>query len=132
MRDIEPYWIANLSGSGVTHLCLKDSVGVLGVRPAAAPALWESWRRVADATGLRLWANCETFEAINSGNRNPLVAATFPRLLFQLEAATHIVDKILTWDAPSSSPRTAPFSAPLLRSGRILRQLAMNRGVGNK
>ena len=73
---------------------------MLRVRPADAPALWESWRRVADATGLRLWVNCETFERTKFGNRNPLVAASFPRLLLQLGPATPFVDKILTWEAP--------------------------------
>lgn len=116
MRRVEDFWSRTLKGSGVDTLCPQDSVGVLGVRPEDAPALWSSWARAAEASGVELWANCEAFERRSFGEDMPLVAAPFARYLAQLDAATPAVSKIVTWEAmyflsPSGPPGAAELEA---------------------
>lgn len=99
MPKVEDFWVRTLTGSGVDLLYPQDSVGVLAVSPADAPAVWQSWQRIAQRAGVRLWANCESFERVHYGERDPFVAAPFARLLSQLEAASPHVEKVVTWEA---------------------------------
>jgi hypothetical protein len=93
------FWINTLKNSGVDILAPQDSVGVLNVTPKQSPKIWQFWRSVANEAGVQLWANCESFERVNYSIDHPLVAAPFKRFLWQLEAVTPFVDKIITWEA---------------------------------
>jgi hypothetical protein len=117
MEEVEAFWIRAFAGSGVDTLYPQDSVGVLAVRPGDAAALWKSWARVASASGLELWANCESFERKNFGDGLPLDSAAFPRFLAQLEAASPRAGKILTWEAMYFLNPAGPPGAAALEEG---------------
>lgn len=116
MGAVEAFWAKTLAGSGVDVLLPQDSVGVLSVPPSRAADLWKSWARVASASGVELWANCESFERATYYGEEPFVSAGFPRFLAQLEAASPSVSKIVTWEAmhfmnPQGAPRAGALEA---------------------
>jgi hypothetical protein len=92
------FWHNTLTNSGVDILYPQDAIGQLVNFPDKAVKLWQFWNSIAQETGLRLWANCESFERASFNMPNPFIASSFERLHWQLTAASPYVEKIVCWE----------------------------------
>jgi Domain of unknown function (DUF4434) len=92
------FWKETLQDSGVNVLYPQDAVGQLVNFPDEMVKLWKFWNSIAKDAQLSLWANCENFERKSFNLPNPFDAASFPRLHWQLAAATPYVEKIVCWE----------------------------------
>ena len=92
------FWHRTLTNSGVDILYPQDAVGQLVNFPDKAVKLWQFWNSIAQKTGLRLWANCESFERASFNMHNPFIASSFERLKWQLAAASPHVEKVIGWE----------------------------------
>jgi hypothetical protein len=92
------FWKNTLLNSGVDLLYPQDAVGQLVNFPDKAEKLWKFWNKIAQETQQKLWANCESFERTSFNPPNPFDAASFPRLHWQLAAASPYVDRIVCWE----------------------------------
>jgi hypothetical protein len=97
-ESVITFWKQTLQNSGVDLLYPQDAVGQVVNFPDKIHKLWEYWNRIARDTGLHLWANCESFERKSFNPPNPFEAADFPRLHWQLAAASPYVEKIVCWE----------------------------------
>jgi formylglycine-generating enzyme required for sulfatase activity len=95
--QVEQTYRQILDQSGPDLLLLQDSVGAqkweTDIRPHVAP-YFHAFRAACDATGVRLWANIESFR-ITAASFFPADAA---RLSRQLGAAAPFVDQFVTFD----------------------------------
>lgn len=86
-----------LDQSGLDIVLLQDSVGAqqwdTGIPQRVAP-YYEAFRNACEATGVRLWANLESFQ-ISGSRYEPCDAA---RLKKQFEGAGAYVDEFVTFD----------------------------------
>lgn len=92
------FWKNTLINSGIDLLYPQDAVGQLVYFPDKVEKLWIFWNKIANETKLKLWANCENFERASFNLPNPFISTSFPRLHWQLAAASPYVERILCWE----------------------------------
>lgn len=92
------FWVRTLTDSGVDNLYPQDAMGQLVNFPPTVRKLWAHWQRIAQKTGLLLWANVELFERRSFNKPNPFEAAYFQRILWQLAACSPYVEKVVSWE----------------------------------
>lgn len=98
LKPVFAFWEKTLDDSGVDLLYPQDAVGQLVNYPDEMTRLWKLWQDISKQSGLELWANCENFERKSFNPPNPFEAASFPRLQWQLSAASPHVEKIVCWE----------------------------------
>lgn len=95
--QVEQNYRQILDQSGLDLLLLQDSVGAqqweTGIRQHVAP-YFQAFRAACDATGVRLWANLESFRLTTTG----FVPCDAARLRKQLDATSPFVDQFVTFD----------------------------------
>lgn len=79
-------------------LAPQDSIGCGGCNLANQSAMWALWKKLAEETGCRLWANIELFERRTFGGEDPFDAAAPERVKRQLVNVADYVEKCVCWE----------------------------------
>ena len=89
----------NLFSIGVPDiLAPQDSIGCGGCNLANQSRMWALWKKLADETKCRLWANIELFERRAFGGEDPFDSASAERVNRQLANVAEYVEKCICWE----------------------------------
>lgn len=110
-------WNTLLAGVPLDILGPQDSIGCSCTILAHQYAAWHLWKKIADSTGVRLWANIELFERCpHRLGECPFVAATPERITTQINNVTDFAEKIICWEYPYFAGRKETPGAALVRA----------------
>ena len=96
--DFIACWKNLFSVAAPDILAPQDSIGCGGSNLANQSAMWALWKKLADETGCRLWANIELFERRIFGGEDPFDAASPERVKMQLANVADYVEKCVCWE----------------------------------
>lgn len=102
-----------LDGLDVDIIAYQDEVGVLKSTAEETPRYFERLRQVHDRVArIALWADVELFAFEGEPYRTPAIAATFSRILRQLESVSPYVETVLVYQYQGmmDRPGSVPFS----------------------
>ena len=100
-NDFTDAWEAMLDGVAMDILMPQDSVGANCCPLAKQRQMWHLWRRVADSSGKKLWANVELFNRTSYTAADGLGAVPLERLKHQIANVTPFAEKLCSWEMVS-------------------------------
>ncbi len=93
----------------------QDSIGCAGCNLGIQQAAWDTWAKICDNSGIKLWANVELFERRSFGGAVPFVPAAPERIMAQINNVSSFVKKIICWEYPYFAGTKGAAGSELIR-----------------
>ena len=91
-------WSSMFDGVAMDILMPQDSIGTGCCSLPKQRKMWQLWKRVADNTDQKLWANVELFQRRSFVSNHPFDPVSLERLKHQMAHVTPYVEKICCWE----------------------------------